>query len=375
MNILYVTVVVCAPGTANCQTIDHVQVDTGSYGLRLISEALQPSLASALTTVSEKASGMPLAECTQFADGYSWGPIKTADVQIAGEKASGLNVQIIGDSTYSTVPAACQNNGTAEDTVATFGANGILGVGPFVTDCGSGCASGPQGNNPFYYVCSSPSSCTASTVALNQQMSNPVASFTNSSNAVADNNGVLIQMLSVAAGGSPSVSGQLIFGIDTEANNKMTASNVLPGDPLTGEIRTVFNSQTLTQSYIDSGSNALYFVDSTLTPCTMNTGFYCPASEASLSATNEGTNGTPTSMVNFSVGNADNLSAANSAFGDLAGCPVTPSSTTCPTSSQTFDWGLPFFFGLNVYTAIACDETGVAICAKTSQGYGPYFAY
>ncbi|HEY2589997.1 MAG TPA: DUF3443 family protein [Steroidobacteraceae bacterium] len=376
VNLLYVTVVLCAPGTATCQTIDHVQVDTGSYGLRLIAQALQPAFASALPIVKESQSGQPLVECTQFADGYSWGPIRMADVQIAGEKASGIGVQIIGDPSYSQVPAGCQSNGTQEDTVATFGANGILGVGPFVQDCGTVCASGSQGSNPFYYVCSSPSSCIGSTVALNQQISNPVAFFTNSSNAVADNNGVIVQLPSLPAGGAPTVQGQMIFGIDTEPNNtSASASYVLLGDLNTGEITTLFNGGTLTQSYIDSGSNALYFVDGSLRACVTNMGFYCPLSEASLSATNEGTSGTPQSTVNFSVGDADSLAGANSAFDDLAGCPVSASGGSgCPASSPTFDWGIPFFFGRSVYTAIACNIDG-ATCAKTSVGYGPYFAY
>src|SRR6185312_10933344 len=45
----FITVTVCAPAsTTNCQTIDHVEVDTGSYGLRIISSVLTPSLALAL---------------------------------------------------------------------------------------------------------------------------------------------------------------------------------------------------------------------------------------------------------------------------------------------------------------------------------------
>ena len=34
INQAYTSVTVCTPGTSNCQTIDHVWVDTGSYGLR-----------------------------------------------------------------------------------------------------------------------------------------------------------------------------------------------------------------------------------------------------------------------------------------------------------------------------------------------------
>src|ERR1700729_3367796 len=35
VNIPNVSVTVCAPGTSTCQTINNIQVDTGSYGFRL----------------------------------------------------------------------------------------------------------------------------------------------------------------------------------------------------------------------------------------------------------------------------------------------------------------------------------------------------
>ena len=45
INTAYTTVTVCAPGsTSNCQTIDHIQVDTGSSGLRILSEVLTITL-------------------------------------------------------------------------------------------------------------------------------------------------------------------------------------------------------------------------------------------------------------------------------------------------------------------------------------------
>ena len=37
-NGAFATVTVCAPGTSSCQTIDHVLVDTGSVGLRLLAQ-------------------------------------------------------------------------------------------------------------------------------------------------------------------------------------------------------------------------------------------------------------------------------------------------------------------------------------------------
>ena len=63
--------------------------------------------------------------------------MRTADIKIAGETAGNVAVHVIGDSAY-TIPTACSGTGTTEDTVAEFGANGILGVGPFIEDCGPG---------------------------------------------------------------------------------------------------------------------------------------------------------------------------------------------------------------------------------------------
>ncbi len=39
-NLAFTTVVVCAPDSTNCVTIDHVTVDTGSTGLRIPADGL-----------------------------------------------------------------------------------------------------------------------------------------------------------------------------------------------------------------------------------------------------------------------------------------------------------------------------------------------
>ena len=100
-NIVFTSVTICAPGTQNCQTIDHIQVDTGSTGLRIMSSVLTPSLS---LFQQKDTNGNPIVECTQFVDGYVWGPIKVADVTIAGEKANSVPIQVIGDPTFVTVP-------------------------------------------------------------------------------------------------------------------------------------------------------------------------------------------------------------------------------------------------------------------------------
>jgi hypothetical protein len=354
VDTLYVTLTVCAPGsTTNCQTIDHVQVDTGSYGLRILSQVLTPALAAALTP--QMANGSAMAECTQFADGYSWGPVKIADLQIASEKAAGIPIQVIGDPAYSTVPADCSSTGTQEDTVDTFGANGIIGIGVFMQDCGPGCVGTVQSGT--YYLCPTSGTCQGSTATLAQQVSNPVASF------ATDNNGVIIELPSVAAGGSTNVSGSLIFGIGTQGNNALGSATVHTVDPGTGNLTITFQGTALSSSFIDSGSNAFYFPDGSTTVCSNTSqapGFYCPSSTQSLNATVQGMNGTSTPIA-FSIASADMLFAQNqsaTAFNNI-GAPN--------TDPMSFDLGLPFFFGRTVITVI---ET-----KNTSGGVGPYVAF
>ncbi|HUI62448.1 MAG TPA: DUF3443 family protein, partial [Steroidobacteraceae bacterium] len=150
-DVLFTTVTVCAHGsTTNCQTIDHVQVDTGSVGLRILASALG---SLKLTPVNGGTGTTPLAECYVFADGFIWGPVETADVQIGGESASNIEVQVVGDPNYpeSGVPSDCssQGGGMSFDTLDTLAANGIIGLGTLAQDCGPGCTSGTQ--TGWYY--------------------------------------------------------------------------------------------------------------------------------------------------------------------------------------------------------------------------------
>jgi Protein of unknown function (DUF3443) len=363
----FVTVTVCPPGsTTNCQTFDHIQVDTQSYGLRILADATDTNGSTLSTTYYppeiETTHNLPLAECTVFADGYSWGPVVIADVQISGESASGVPIQIIGDmnAPYSTIPADCSSSGaSAEDTVSSFGANGILGVGVFVADCGTGCQTGAY-SPTYYYVCSS-GTCADSTVEQSQQVSNPVPSFQS------DNNGVIVELPSIPSTGASTATGALVFGIDTEGNNGLGAATVFQADPGIGTITTDYNGQTLSSSLLDSGSNGLYFADSSITQCTGQlAGFYCPNPALSLSATISGASGSPSgtsSTVDFSVGDAATLNGNFAAFDNLAG----PLSSGLSSGGGVFDWGLPFFFGRDVYVAIDG--------ANTSAGAGPYFAF
>jgi hypothetical protein len=353
VNTLFVSVTVCVPGsTTNCQTIDHIQVDTGSYGLRLLAPVLSVKL-----PVVTLANGNSLVECTQFVDGFSWGPVESADVQIAGETAHSLPVQVIGDSRFTNIPANCSGTGgTEEDTVSTFGANGILGIGPFELDCGD-CDTVTHG---LYYACAS--TCTDTTVPANQQVPNPVTQF------AADNNGAIVMLPAVAAGGASNVTGSLIFGVDTQTDNASGAETVLEVDD-SAELVMTFNGQTLANSFIDSGSNGIYFNDSSITKCTAPpndptsqiVNFYCPASTLNLEVSIQGTNGVMANNLTFGVGNTETMLNSNSdAYPQLAG--------SLPAGNDgTFDYGLPFFYGKRVAIVVQG--------AKTTAGTGPYIAF
>ncbi|MGH9454438.1 MAG: DUF3443 family protein, partial [Terriglobia bacterium] len=137
------------------------------------------------------------------------------------------------------------------------------------------------------------------------------------------------------------------------------SATVYAADPNYGNFTTVFNGQTYNDSsFLDTGSNGLYFPDSQIPTCQDYTFWYCPTASVNLSATNQGYGNGATGTVNFVVGNADTLTALQStaAVNGLAG-----------PNPGSFDWGLPFFFGRKVFTAIEG--------ADTPGGQGPYWAY
>ena len=330
----FTSVTVCLPGTSTCQPIDGILVDTGSSGLRILSSVLT------LPLPQQKASdGNPVVECLPFISGYTWGPVQTADVEVASEKASSLPIQVLSDSDF-VAPASCTSSGMSSDTLESLGANGILGVGLFAQDCGSYCEqvqTAPGDFNPYYECASSSAACQAIGESLTQQVENPVALFST------DNNGVIVEFPTISGGEEPSVSGSLVFGIGTESNNALGSATVYTPNA-GGNFSTTYNGTLDSSSFIDSGSNG-YFFPSTITVCPSNSDapdFYCPSSTENLSATNEGANGA-SGTVNFSIANAEALfSVDDSAYSDLGGT----------FSSGGFDWGLPFFFGRNVYVGI-----------------------
>jgi Protein of unknown function (DUF3443) len=353
-NTLYTTVIICVPGTATCQSIDHVLVDTGSTGLRIPASLVTLSL-----PYTTDASNNLIGNCVQYADTtYQWGPIVKADVQMAGEVASSVPIQIVGPTNFVAAPSLCTSGGTPAQTVADLGANGILGVGLFRQDCGSACAAATP---PAIYFSCPASGCVATSVPLAAQLQNPVWMFPQ------DNNGLAIILPQVGAAGSVSLAGSMIFGIGTQSDNALGGAQAQGADS-EGNFTTTFNGTPYPGSFIDSGSSGYFFLNSSTTGlpnCAANSdanGFYCPASPVSFTAINSGPNpngtGIPVSItVAFSIANALPLIDSPSVvFNNLGG-----------PNPAIFDWGIPFFLGRTVFVGIEGQSS--------AAGTGPYWAY
>jgi len=351
VNVPYVTVTVCQPGSSTqCQTIDHILLDTGSTGLRVLASVLSPALN---LSVSAASNGFPLLNCLQFLDtSFTWGPVVGADVALGASRASNVPIQVIADPKFNALASNCAT-GPANNSASVLGANGVLGVGLFKQDCGPGCAS--VANNGVYYACTS-AACTrviGTTVPVARQVQNPISLLTQ------DNNGLVVDLAAVPGSGAATVSGTMYLGIATQSNNQVGSASVLTTD-VNGYITTSFAGTSLITSFIDTGSNGLYFDSATVAQCSNpNAGYYCPTNPMMLTAMNRGANGVQTT-VSFSIGNAAQLfSAANNAALPTLSGPV--------NDAQTFDWGLPFFFGRRVYIGMEGQTSAV--------GVGPYFAF
>lgn len=351
VNMPYTSVRICIPGTSTCQTIDHVLVDTGSTGLRLLSANVM------LTLPGKYVGAKPLYNCVQFIDqSYMWGTVASVDLYMGGdnldgEKAANLPMQLVGSVGDPMVPSTCAPSGfSAKNTINTLGAKGILGIGHALQDCGSACVT--TTTNGYYYVNAGNGTVTGATVPLSEQLQHPVSLFSR------DNNGVVISLPSVSSTGVPVVKGALVFGIGTQSNNTPGKVSVMNLDG-NGYFTAVLNGRTMTKGFVDSGSNAWFFGTSSYPRCANLVHWYCPPNTVLLRAINSGVNN-QISTVDFSISNATSL---------LSNSTIYAASTLAGPMGDnvSFDFGLPFFYGRDVLSAIDGRDTPL--------GAGPFVAY
>jgi Protein of unknown function (DUF3443) len=390
-NSVFITVQICPHGSSsNCVTVDHVSIDTGSIGLRVLASSLNTLNANFLTntpmvtaTASTNATITgPLAECEQFGGGYTWGSVRNVDISIAGtnETASNVPMQVIGDLGDSQPTCASQSvtgfqltgstNGVANALTNTnLGGNGLIGVSLYQWDC-LGCvnqAEPPEGtpatDNLAYAVCpdTTGNGCVPTTATLAQQVANPIPSF------ATDNNGFIMNMdaITSTAGSSTAVTGTMTFGIGTQSNNAVGSATTYDADPDTepGVIQTTWPvGGTQYDGLFDSGSSAYYFTNTTNPAIALcgttapNNQIYCPGGPTAV-ANSAGTtlnlsaviqdaagDASPSSTVNFSITNPlANYSNTTIAADNIGGTVV----------FSYFIWGMPYFYGHKLYFGIA----------------------
>jgi hypothetical protein len=357
INHLYVSVKVCAAGSqSGCASIDHVLLDTGSVGLRLVRSVMAAQ--SATLSPTKDPQGQTLEECVTFGGGQTWGPVALADVSMAGESALNVPVQVLDDTASGAPPPTnCGTNGTLMNDVPTLGANGILGLGVFAQDCGSACVA-PATPLPVYYGCTASGSCAAENVALANQVANVVAMF------ATDNNGVVVKMPNlVNANGDAVVQGELVFGLSTQSDNALPAAGLtVLGADGNGDFTATYNgSAAVLPALIDSGTDHYGFDDPTMAVCTSGEfiGYYCPAvAPQTVFAVNTGVGANNAiSSINFAIYDPNSFVAGAAAFIGLGG----------GGGSTRITWGMPFFYGRSVYFGF--DQ-------RVADTYtGPFYAY
>lgn len=355
VNRLYANVTICQPGTNNCQTIDHVLVDTGSTGLRLLASAVSGSLGLATGT---------LHACQQYVDGsYTWGPVVNADVRLGNAglmTASSLPIQLVQAQTNTGSTTCPQGSGAAITSTTSLGAKGILGIGLFAEDCGASCVGSALAG--FYYQCTG-GACTGTTLPRASQIANPVSRF------ATDNNGLAVVLPTVTGSTATSLSGAVLFGIGTQSNNQPGSARLLTTNG-SGYITTTSALGTQTISFLDTGSNGLFFgqnnpptVPPPFTTCASQP-WYCPAAPVVGSATLLGVSG-GSAVASYTVSNATSMfSTFDPVLPSLAGWASASSNTM-------FDWGLPFFYGKTVFIGIEGKSSPIS----TGPSYPPYFAF
>ncbi len=333
INLPYVTITVC-DNFAHCQLIDHVILDTGSYGLRILASAMGSLSLPAITMANAT-----LAECATFLGGYMWGGVHAATLQIAGETAPNIPIEVVGDPAFPVAPAGCQSTGNTNiGTLTGIGGNGILGVGAFVEDQGD------------YYACNAGTCNPAGPVALSSQVSNPVAFFTT------DNNGIIVQMPSVPMMGQFIATGTLTFGIDTQPNNSIAGFQLLPADDK-GNFSANITGQVFNQSFIDSGSD-YYFIP--LSGLNLNGyGDHAPASYTTYDTSLYSAVSPVSTPIHTQIAIINSILlnfGTYTAFDDIAD----------PGISNAADFGMPFFYGKSLAFVISG--------RKVTEGVGPLYA-
>jgi hypothetical protein len=314
-------VTVCVPNTNTCDTISGLLIDTGSAGLRVFKSVLTKT---ANSLPSFEVSSNPVAECVTYGDGSTqWGPIVSADIKIGGKTASNLHMQILNPN-FGSIPSSC-NTSSMDTSPSSSRFNGILGIAPWINDCGSDCASYSDSN--WYFSCSN-NSCQSIAMDTSDQLQNPIRYLDSGLD------GYMISFPKVELNGASSLEGYLFLGSNA-ATHLNVSTNPFSTDSSSGTFYMTASSNSYS-TLMDSGTNVYLLsssMDSSLTECSGSySGYFCPVSTLLLTL---GFDFSFTAQIN--VTNLNQLSN-NLVLPDIAAA----------GSDSFLILGLPFFYGRNI---------------------------
>ena len=201
----------CVPGTTTCQTIDHVQVDTGSFGLRLLASQLTLSLPVIPRRAAPRSSNAPLSSMAIVGVPWRGWMSDFRRVRLS------VPVHLIGDNRFpaSTVPSDCSGSvRPGRRHGGSIRRQRPLGRRSNRQDCGSACVNAHADTRPTIPV---PARLYGHHVQLASQVQNPVTMF------ATDNNGTIIDLRRCAASGAASVGVADIrhrYGVEQRAGSQ-----------------------------------------------------------------------------------------------------------------------------------------------------------
>ena len=248
---------VCVPGsTTKCQIISGLLIDTGSFGLRIFSQALSVHLPVQTSGADRSPSARSSARSRSGTgrDGRRDDGRRADDSEPAGanHQSELPRRRSPPRKLQPDRPAVCTEPAAVE-----------LQRHPR-----RGAAAVRRRAATIYYTCSA-TNCAPTTQPLDLQVQNPVALLP------VDNNGVLLKFPLPPTNGASRLTGQLIFGVNTQANNMIPDGfKVYTANAQLNFITTFQNVPTA--GFIDSGSNG-YFYDNPYLPLCPGSRWYCPA--------------------------------------------------------------------------------------------------
>lgn len=345
INTMYISLTMCSNSSGtSCQTVDNIILDTGSFGVKINKSALPESFVLILPRVTTNA-GNEVYACNTFGSGYVFADEHYAALNLAGTMTNDVVVQIIENSPSAEIPDSCIAKGPFDD-FSNFGANGIIGINPALTLSNSSVLLYKKDINGIYKALTS--SEESGLPVLNQ---NPLPSL------VTNNNGFVVSIPPVTQNTNTNVTGTLILGINTEANNQITnQTNLIVASE--SDLSVVCNSacfyskisnpESTIPAVFDSGTNGWVFMSNTLPQCDYG---YCPTSPTVWTSS--------VYSYNFAANESYPISATISADevvnGQSISFAVMPGWGYYNYNNQTL-YGSPFFFGKNIYVVFPTQQ-------------------